>query len=338
MLSSVGILVAALAAAPAFADLGKSSLFPDGLHDPLIAFDTIKTPSSTNRPSSVPDVCKQYATGPAYGYDGDVQCDVANIEAREVFYEDCEQSWTICRCPDANMNLDQLEERFGQVPPGIRSYVGAILATSAGGCSAVTLDGTFVRYHGDCQMTVFLHESGHAFDSGFSSTQGWNDAISASSCVPDGYANTNPVEDWTQVNVLYTYTKQFGPLPADPSCLQPQLDQLANDQRINEAQDTKTCLPDKRPFTTPNDQAPPEPASTEAPAPPAPTSTEAPAPPLSTEAPAPPTSTEAPAPPPTSAPGSCNSAKFRFRNKVKRAYQIASNFIGKHTVTVPYSG
>lgn len=109
------------------------------------------------------------------------------------------------------MNMDQLEERFGQVPPGIRSYVGAILATSAGGCSAVTLDGTFVRYHGDCQMTcvsprthagpgligtcsVFLHESGHAFDSGFSGTQGWNDAIAASSCVPDGYANSNPVE------------------------------------------------------------------------------------------------------------------------------------------------
>lgn len=43
MLSSVGLLVAALSAAPAFADLGKSTLFPQGLHDPLIAFDTINT-------------------------------------------------------------------------------------------------------------------------------------------------------------------------------------------------------------------------------------------------------------------------------------------------------
>ena len=75
---------------------------------------------------------------------GDVECDVANIQAREVFYEgpspvavmmlvsglharstladrrpaDCGQSWTLCRCPDANMSLDQMQERFGQVPVG----------------------------------------------------------------------------------------------------------------------------------------------------------------------------------------------------------------------------
>lgn len=92
-----------------------------------------------------------------------------------------------------------------------------------------------------------------------------------------------------------------------------------------------------------NDQAPPPtsapapPPSTEAPVPPP--TTEAPAPPSTTEAPAPPpTTTEAPAPPPTTPPNNCKSAKFRFRNKVRRAYQVAAKFIGKHTVTVPYSG
>jgi len=39
------------------------------------------------------------------------------------------------------MSLDQMQERFGQVPVGIRSYVGAALATSAGGCSAVCFEG-----------------------------------------------------------------------------------------------------------------------------------------------------------------------------------------------------
>lgn len=326
------LATASFAVAPALADLGKPSLFEQGLHDPLIAFDTIAEPSATNRESSVPDICKKYASGAGYGFDGDVQCDVNSIEAREVFYEDCDQSWTLCRCPDANMDMDAIQHRFGQVPVGIRSYVGAVLATKADGCSAVTFDGSFVRIHGDCGMTVYLHEAGHAFDQGFSGSQGFNDAISASSCVPDGYANTNSVEDWTQVNVLYTYTKQFGPLPADPSCLQPQLDQLANDARVNEGQDAKKCLADKRPFTTENTMAPPEPASTNAPAP-EPTSTEAPAPP-STEAPAPPTTTDPPAKPTKS----CNSAKFRFRNRVKRAaISIAHKFIGKNTVTVAYS-
>lgn len=38
-----GTLCAALFIQAARADLGKDTLFPEGLHDPLIAYDTIKT-------------------------------------------------------------------------------------------------------------------------------------------------------------------------------------------------------------------------------------------------------------------------------------------------------
>ncbi|KAH7105496.1 hypothetical protein BKA62DRAFT_766859 [Auriculariales sp. MPI-PUGE-AT-0066] len=359
MFSVSRFVAAALLAAPALvsADLGKGTAFPDGLHDPLVAFDTIKSTGRTNRASSVPQICKDYAAGEIFGQEGNIACDVGNIEAREVFYDDCEQSWTLCRCPDANLSLDQMEERFGQVPVGIRSYVGAVLATNAGGCSAVCFNGNFIRFHGDCPMTVFLHESGHALDQGMSGSDGFKGAISQDTCVPDGYANSNEAEDFTQVNVLYTYTKQFGPIPGDISCMQNQFNALANDERINQAQDTKTCLADKRPFTTPNENAPPaDPSTDPAPADPAPADP-APADPAPQD--------PAPADPPVSAPGpvspqpedpttppvdptppkNCNSAKFRFRNKVKRAaknaYRVATKFVkGKMqgTVTVPYHG
>jgi hypothetical protein len=320
------LLAAALAAAPALvrAELGKMTASSDGLHDPLIAFDTIKSSAVINqRPSSVPDVCKQYGVGKAYGMEGDIACDVANMEAREVFYEDCSQSWTICRCPDANMDLDTLQNRFGQVPVGIRSYTGAILATQAGGCSAVTFDGNFIRFHGDCGMTVFLHEAGHALDDGASGSNEFKGAIAADGCVPDGYANSNEVEDWTQVDVIYTYTKQFGPSPIDTSCMQNQLNWFSNDQRINEAQDAKTCLADKRPFNTTNTQAPPPEPAPE------------PEPPVE-------------APPPVQTGGSnckrkrSNSAKFAaLKRTANSALKVVTAYVQgkkKGTVTLPYSG
>lgn len=163
----------------------------------------------------------------------------------------------------------------------------------------------------------------------------WHNAVSASSCVPDGYANVAYPEDWTQMNVLYTYTKQFGPLPKDPACLQPQMDLLVNDARINEAQDTKTCLADKRPFTVCVLTRVPfyltltrarlySEDNTMRPAPePTPTPTPEPVPE--------PTPTEAPAPPPTE-PSKCNSAKFR---RLRRAVKAAAKWA---YVSIPYPG
>jgi len=342
MFSAATFVSLALAAAPVFADLGKDTLFPDGLHDPLIKFDTIGTSAiRETRGSSVPQVCKDYGSGKAWGMDGDIQCDVANMEAREVFYEDCEQSWTLCRCPDANMSLDQMQERFGQVPVGIRSYVGAALATKADGCNAVCFNGNFIRFHGDCPMTVFLHEAGHAFDQGFSGSDTFKNAIAADSCVPDGYANSNEAEDWTQVNVLLTYTKQFEPLPKDPGCLQNQFNALANDDRIKQGQETKQCLPDKRPFLTPNENTPPAEPETPPAEPETPTA-EPEAPPAETTTPAEPPVISPPGPVdpvPEEPPKGCKSAKFRFRNKAKRAFRVVRRYVANKlagTVTIPY--
>lgn len=40
-------------------------------------------------------------------------CDPERVEVYEVTYDDCEEPWVICRCQDADENLDQLVEDLG---------------------------------------------------------------------------------------------------------------------------------------------------------------------------------------------------------------------------------
>lgn len=137
--------------------------------------------------------------------------------------------------------------RFAQVPPGVRSYVGSALAVAADSCSAGSA-GDFIVFNGDCSQSVFDHESGHSLDQSTSPSSEWSAALNDSSCVPDDYANSSPAEDFAQVNVCYIYQTRVGDLPADPSCMQPQLDVFKNDARIHGAITATQCNADVRPF------------------------------------------------------------------------------------------
>lgn len=244
---SASVLLAAVAVL-ADDNLHKDTLFKNGLSEPLSRFSEIHTPAYETWPSSIPEVCKKWSTGPAYGHDGDVSCS-GEMTAIEIKIEDCEDTWTLCRCGNAEMNMDDFARRFAQVPPGIRSYTGAALAAQSGGCSGVTLDWNFIRYHGDCGFTVFLHESGHALDGAESwNSEAFHKAVDESSCVPDDYANSNWVENWTQLQVIYTYWVQFGEIPANYGCLYPSLMSLWDQDRIMEALYSKTCLKERRPY------------------------------------------------------------------------------------------
>lgn len=94
-----------------------------------------------------------------------------------------------------------------------------------------------------------LSLSGHSLDQGTSASSTWQNAVSSSSCVPDPYADTSYAEDFAQNNVLYTYKLHIGAIPADTTCLNPQLNVFANTPRLATTQTTSTCFPDKRPFT-----------------------------------------------------------------------------------------
>lgn len=58
----------------------------------------------------------------------------------------------------AACSTDDIVYRFGQISVGLRSYVGSILATNAGSCSAGS-GGDFIVFKGNCPESVFVHEA-----------------------------------------------------------------------------------------------------------------------------------------------------------------------------------
>jgi hypothetical protein len=239
MLAASSVAFALAIISPALASLGKSSLFPNGLHDPLIKLDNLPFQTYTYSGVAVPSLCISHAT--------DAGCDTSKVQAFQANYGDCSEPWTLCRCADAQMSAETMLTRFAQVPPGVRSYVGSALAVSASSCSAGSGD-DFIVFNGDCSQSVFDHESGHSLDQGTSPSQEWSSALASSSCVPDDYADTSTAEDFAQVNVCYTYQTRVGALPANAACMQPQLNVFVNDARIHAAHTATTCNAAVRPF------------------------------------------------------------------------------------------
>jgi hypothetical protein len=72
--------------------------------------------------------------------------------------------------------------RFGTIPPGVRSYVGAALAVAASEPSAGS-GGDFITFNGDTVTQVFVHEAAHSLDQGTNALSSWQNAIAQSSCV-----------------------------------------------------------------------------------------------------------------------------------------------------------
>ncbi|KAH7105314.1 hypothetical protein BKA62DRAFT_689303 [Auriculariales sp. MPI-PUGE-AT-0066] len=298
MQSYISLAVLLAAVSPSLAGLDKDTLFKNGLSDPLADFySSIPKPPSSVQDMPPPQICIDRA--------GD-HCSADKIQAVSVKYNDCDVPWTLCRCDDANMSMDTMVDRFGSLPPGVRSYVGAALAVQADNPSAGS-SGDFITFNGECGVSVFLHEAGHSLDQGTSPSQEWTDALGQSSCVPDDYANSSPAEDFAQVEVVYYYQLKKGSLPADPGCLQPQLNYMNATERVRDANMRDSCSPEKRPFTFDPPAAPQDPTTSD----PVPVPTETPTTP---EDPSP--APEDPVPTPT--PSSCPAGKVRRSEKLRR--------------------
>ncbi|EJD34766.1 hypothetical protein AURDEDRAFT_188943 [Auricularia subglabra TFB-10046 SS5] len=227
----------------ASADLGKAVLFANGLKEPLRKLDDITRVATTKTGPKNLDtnsICKTLAR--------QAGCTDDQVTGKEVWYADCDKPWALCRCSDANMSFDTMERRWAKVPVGLRSYGGTLLAVKRdSGCVAYTFGGEYIRFHGDCGSSVFIHEVSHTVDKGFSSTAAFKDGVAKSSCVPDSYANTNYVEDFAQLNVCLTWALRFGVLSdaagKDAACMAPQYNLLKSDARIKAAQSATQCIP-----------------------------------------------------------------------------------------------
>ncbi len=118
----------------------------------------------------------------------------------------------ICVCEGAAMDQNYVATNFGVVPQMIRQYTQFITIASQGlaGCGAYSTGASSTYCLPNMETEVFIHESAHNFDiSKFGDGQwisgwpDWQDAIDKDGCVPDGYAQTNKVEDFAQVVVLW---------------------------------------------------------------------------------------------------------------------------------------
>ena len=151
-------------------------------------------------------------------------------------YNDSPNQVSICICQGAAFDAPGLAKSFALVPLFLRQNVKSVAAVPiASGSSkngAYTAGGHIVVF-ADVGDDVFVHESTHAQDGnvGFSGSAAYHQAVTADTCVPDDYANTNFVECYAQDMVVFLYKLWTGSTPAPGTgCMAKQLATLQNSQ------------------------------------------------------------------------------------------------------------
>ncbi|KAH8915384.1 hypothetical protein BT69DRAFT_1356664 [Atractiella rhizophila] len=243
VLSSLSFL-----AGKATAQLGKDSLYSDGLGPHYVFNDKLPFVGGSYYGIDLPSQCASYAA--STHDDGSVYCAADQMQAVNVTYSDCSLPYTVCYCNEQkgiHMTLNDVLVQLGRTPTTLRDYTRYFLSFPDTGNHALTwLPANDILMFGDeheeAGLTVFIHEQGHTIDQSFSSSDTFKNAIAADTCVPDDYANSNEVEDFAQVTVMSLYNDLFGTFPDGPSvsCMQNQLDAYQSNDRINKAAMAKT--------------------------------------------------------------------------------------------------
>ncbi|KFY21781.1 hypothetical protein V493_07131 [Pseudogymnoascus sp. VKM F-4281 (FW-2241)] len=242
MFSSImkaAVAATALFGSPALADLGRPTLFSDGLSSHVNKEFLQYMPSTPSINSSwpwgwIPKRCADEAKRHK------VQFNSSDFEVFNVQYEDCEEAWIFCRHTKAQLSQSQLIDYFGRLPVHERQSVSHVMAVPGRG-SAYEAGGVVVFQGKTASLSIFQHEVGHAVDAynnpdgSSSSTQEYLDAIDGDTCVPDDYANSSNVEAYTQVGVLLMYNTVvpggLDNIGADYTCLSKQLAVVAARQQ-----------------------------------------------------------------------------------------------------------
>ncbi|KAF3913461.1 hypothetical protein AA313_de0203720 [Arthrobotrys entomopaga] len=236
MLFSKTIALTALGIVGVNASVRGEVAYPNGLHQPFDpGFNKYTSPAKhtikkwTN--GEIPQGCKARFAA--------LNIKPENTEVYDVTYSTgCTAPWVMCRAKNAQLSIQTMANLFGRLPLHMRAVVRHSIAVPQSSCSALSYTnlGDTV-YYGNCNTpSVWIHETGHQMDamlkpaSAESGTQAWKNAISADSCVPDSYANTNDVEDFAQVTVVALYKSLHGSIPTHPhpGCFSHQLNLLLN--------------------------------------------------------------------------------------------------------------
>ncbi|KAK8077910.1 hypothetical protein PG996_004080 [Apiospora saccharicola] len=149
----------------------------------------------------VPSVCH------AYPKNNDVSLDMSRLEVRDVYYNDCEKPWTICRYADSRISWDEAMMVLGKIPVGMRQYVAQVIlapesyAKQRVGIGAETW-GASTAFLSEMNLGVAVHEFSHILDlvvgSGpnatkqhmLSNSSSWIEFYNNDTKVPTDYAAT----------------------------------------------------------------------------------------------------------------------------------------------------
>ena len=193
------------------AKLNKSPLSSslDYLHKDLVAYlPSIPASYSKWNPGWIPHECQDVVNLK--------KLSETDFEVYEVNYDDCDYPWILCRHKASLNRLDDIINYFGRVPVHSRQWVGHVFdwpdhSTTNG--YAFNLNGTIAMFNKiDAPLAVLIHETGHSLDlqgaynnSPLSKSKAFNDAFAKDSNVPDGYAQTNMVENVAQNTMVAMY-------------------------------------------------------------------------------------------------------------------------------------
>lgn len=101
--------------------------------------------------STIPSICAQY-TGSGQ------ECETT-MQAFEVTLGDCGSTWTVCRCTNADIGLEEAIDHLARVPIGLRRNVGTVMIMPDTTAHAYTLGGD-IHFFGVCSQRTWVHEVG----------------------------------------------------------------------------------------------------------------------------------------------------------------------------------
>ncbi|KAK0451134.1 uncharacterized protein EV420DRAFT_1703946 [Desarmillaria tabescens] len=172
-----------------------------------LTFDIPNLPrpqSTTVSLTSIPSACTQY-TGSGK------EC-AASMDAVNITFADCGSPYTVCRCSNANITLDDATNALARVPVDLRRHVGTVMVMPGSSAHAYTyMNSGEIHFFGVCSQRTWIHESTHAASGalGINAASGngsWEEAVSKDTCVPDNYAKTDLAEDLAQMSVVKVYS------------------------------------------------------------------------------------------------------------------------------------
>jgi hypothetical protein len=119
-----------------------------------LTFDLPNLPHPTSSVKKVNDV-----PGDCQAYLGDGKECASTMAVVSVQYEDCGDPWTICRCDDANISMDDAVQALSRVPIGLRRHVGTVMVMPDDSTHAYTWpDSGEIHFFGQPSQRTWIHE------------------------------------------------------------------------------------------------------------------------------------------------------------------------------------